>query len=58
MITVEDREKIRRAYYVGYKSMRQIGRELGHSYWTIRKALDSAAPEPYRLRLEIGRAHV
>lgn len=50
MITVEDREKVRRAYYVGHKSMRQIGRELGHSYWTIRKALDSAAPEPYRLR--------
>jgi len=50
MITVIDRERIRRAYYVEGKSMRQIEREMHHSYWTIRKALDSAEHQPYTLR--------
>ena len=31
MIKVEDREKIRRAYFVDKKSQRQIARELGCS---------------------------
>lgn len=50
MITVIDRERIRRAYYVEGKSMRQIEREMHHGYWTIRKALDSAEHQPYTLR--------
>lgn len=50
MLTVLNYERIRRAYYVEEKSMRQIEQELGHSYWTIRKALGSPEPEPYRLR--------
>jgi transposase len=50
MIQVKERERIRRAYYVEGKSMRQIERELHHGYWTIRKALDGAASLPYRLR--------
>ena len=49
MITVIDRERIRRAYYIEGKSMRQIERELHHSYWTIRKALALAETKPYRL---------
>ena len=49
MITVIDRERIRRAYYIEGKSMRQIERELHHSYWTIRKALASAETKPYTL---------
>ncbi|HQU58563.1 MAG TPA: IS21 family transposase [Saprospiraceae bacterium] len=49
MITVIDRERIRRAYYIEGKSMRQIERELHHSYWTIRKALASAETKPYML---------
>jgi transposase len=49
MLTVHDYERIRRAYYIDKKSIRQIGRELRHSYWTIRKALDTSAPEPYQL---------
>jgi len=49
MITVIDRERIRRAYYVEGKSMRQIAAEWHHSYWTVRKALDSAEPQPYTL---------
>ena len=50
MITVIDRERIRRAYYVEGKSMREIGREMHHGYWTIRKAIDSAEHQPYTLK--------
>lgn len=49
MITVIDRERIRRAYYLEGKTMRQIEREMHHGYWTIRKALDSAEGQPYTL---------
>lgn len=49
MLDVERREKIRRAYYVEGKSMRQIACELRHSYWTIRDALDNAGASEYRL---------
>ncbi len=47
MISVERRERIRRAYYVEGKSMRQIASELRHSYWTVRDAIESAAPKRY-----------
>ena len=49
MLTVLDYDRIRQAYYNEQKSIRQIEREYGHSYWTIRKALDQPEPEPYRL---------
>ena len=49
MLTVHDYERIRRAYYIEKKSIRQIGREMGHSYWTVRKAVDASEPEPYQL---------
>ena len=49
MITVIDRERIRRAYYKNGKSMRQIEREMHHGYYTIRKALESAVQQPYTL---------
>jgi transposase len=44
MITVEDREEIRRAFFVEEKGIRQIAKELGHSRPTVRVALESAAP--------------
>lgn len=47
MITVIDRERIRRAYYIEGQSMRQIAKTYHHSYWTIRKALDTAEQQPY-----------
>lgn len=49
MLTVHDYERIRQAYYVEQKSMRQIGREYGHGYWMVRKALDQSEPQPYQL---------
>lgn len=49
MISVEQREKIRRAYFVEEKSIRQIARELKCSRPTVRKAIASAEPAPYTL---------
>jgi transposase len=48
MKTVDDYEKIRKAYYVEGLSIRAISRQLGHSRKAIRKALDHAEPEGYQ----------
>lgn len=50
MINVEEKEKIRRAYYVEKKSIRQIARELEYARQTVRKAIQSAEPEKYKLK--------
>jgi transposase len=47
MQTVEDREAIRRAFFIEEKSIREIARELHHSRRTIRKALATAEAETY-----------
>jgi transposase len=49
MIQVEDREAIRRAYFVEHKSIRAIARELQHGRHVIREALASAEAPSYRL---------
>jgi len=49
MITVQEREAIRRAYYLDRKSKRQIAREQGHSRKTIDKAVTNQPPQPYQL---------
>ncbi len=49
MIQVEDREAIRRAYFVEHKSIRAIARELQHGRHVIRAALASAEAPSYRL---------
>jgi len=49
MISVEKREKIRRAYFVEEKKIRQIAREFKCSRPTVRKAIGSAELEPYTL---------
>ena len=51
MITVHQREAIRRAYFIDNKSLRQIARELGHSRKTVHKAIASAEPPPYTLKV-------
>ncbi len=50
MIKVDKREKIRRAYYIEEKSIRQIARELHHSRETVKKAIESAEPATYTLK--------
>lgn len=50
MISVKDREKIRRAYFLEKKSLRQIARELKVARKTARTAIESAEPGVYTLR--------
>lgn len=47
MLSVEERERIRREYYDAQKSRRKIERELGHDRRTINKALEDAVPKRY-----------
>ena len=49
MLTVKDKEAIRRAYFVEEKSIREIARELHHSRKTVHKALTSAEAGTYAL---------
>ncbi|HEC35056.1 MAG TPA: IS21 family transposase, partial [Anaerolineae bacterium] len=48
---MNEKEQIRRAYYIEGKSIRQIQRETGHHRETIRKALaDGSVPQYTRKR--------
>jgi len=49
MINVEDREKIRQAYFNDKKSLRQIAADLHVARKTVRKAIESAEAETYKL---------
>lgn len=49
MISVEKREKIRRAYFIENESMRTIAKELHCSRNTIKEAIASPEGEPYAL---------
>lgn len=51
MLTVEQIETIRRAYYHEHKSVRGIARELGHGRRVAREAIAGANPPPRRYRL-------
>jgi len=50
MKTVDDYERIRKAYYVDGLSIREIGRQFHHGRDLIRKAIDQAQPEGYQLK--------
>jgi transposase len=50
MIKVDEREQIRRAYFIEHKSMRQIAKELRHSRDSVKKALESAEATTYTLQ--------
>ena len=50
MITVNEKEKIRRAHYLEGKSIRQIQRELGYHRETIRKALRGGEETQYQMQ--------
>ncbi len=50
MLKVDKIERIRQAYYVEGKSMRQIEREYHHSWRTIKKALASPEAGEYSLK--------
>ncbi len=48
MITVEDKEEIRRLFYLEHRGIQGIARTLGHSRKTVRKALADASPPVYQ----------
>src|SRR4030042_295391 len=48
MITVDQKEIIRREYFLNRKSMRQIAKELHHGRTTIRKAIYDPGIPTYR----------
>jgi transposase len=50
MISVEDRERVRRAYFLEKKTQRQIAREMKMARKTVRKAIASAEAAQYSLR--------
>ncbi len=56
MLTVKQWEKIRRAYHVEDKSIREIARETGHARRTVKRMVESDAPPQYRRR-QPYRAH-
>ena len=50
MISVEDRERVRRAYFIEHKTQRQIAKELQIARKTVRKAIESSEPGGYTLK--------
>ena len=50
MKTVDDYERMRKAYYVEGLSIREINRQMHHGRRLIRKAIDHAQPEGYMLK--------
>jgi transposase len=50
MIKVDERERMRRAYHVEGKSIREIARELHHSRDTVKKMIESTGPASYTLK--------
>ncbi len=48
MITVEDKEEIRRLYYLEHRSVRWIARKLGRARKTVRQALADGSSPVYR----------
>ena len=60
MIQVDEKEKIRRLFFIKRHSIRQIARDEGYSRQTIRKAISDASepqylrgvPKPYRVMRE------
>ena len=49
MLNVNEKEQIRRAFYIEGKSIRQIARECHHDRRTIRAAIQDAGPSRYKL---------
>jgi transposase len=49
MIQVDQKETIRRLYFIKRHSVRQIARDLGHSRKTVRKAIADASVPRYHL---------
>ena len=49
MLDVDQKEQIRRAFYIEGKSIRQIARERHHDRRTVRATIRDASPSRYKL---------
>lgn len=49
MLNVDEKEQIRRAFFIEGKSIRQIAREQRHDRRTVRAAIRDASPSQYKL---------
>lgn len=50
MLTPDDRERIRRSFYLDKKSVRQIATDEGRSRETIRRAISNTPAKSYQLK--------
>jgi transposase len=50
MLSEEEREQIRRAYYIDHLKVAQIARETGHCRQTIQNVIEDVPRKPYQLR--------
>lgn len=48
MVNVEQWEQIRRMYHIDKKSIREIERETGHAWRTIKRMVESEEPQKYK----------
>lgn len=48
MVGVEEKERIRRAYFIAHRTIRWIAKKYHHSRSTVRKALQDASPPVYQ----------
>ncbi|MHB8482040.1 MAG: IS21 family transposase [Nitrospiria bacterium] len=54
MVGVEERERIRRAYYVEKKGIKRIARELGHGRKVVRKAIKESGIPVYQRKQPVS----
>lgn len=54
MVGVEERERIRRAYYIEKKGIKRIARELGHGRKVVRKAIKESGIPVYQRRQSVS----
>lgn len=55
MVKVDEKERIRRAYFLQRKSIREISREFHHARRTVRKAIYDPAPPRYTRSAPTGK---
>lgn len=50
MLTEEERESIRRAYYLDHQPVAQIARTAGHCRQTVQRAIEAVPHKPYQMK--------
>ncbi len=50
MLSEDERERMRRAYYIDHLKVSQIARETGHCRQTVKDVIEAVPRKPYQLR--------